>query len=781
MRGGLSLIIYIFFLFSLLAQEKVTISGHAESASTGEELIGASIYIKELGIGTVTNVYGFYSLTIPKGNYNIVVSYIGYEDITKPISVTDNSKFDFELKELSKQLEEVIVQADRAEDNIQNVEMSVNKLDIKAIQKIPALLGEVDVIRSIQLLPGVTTVGEGASGFNVRGGGIDQNLVLLDEAPVYNSSHLFGFFSVFNPDAVKNVKLVKGGIPAQYGGRLSSLLDVRMKDGNNKSYDVSGGIGLIFSRLAIEGPIIKDKASFIVAARRSYIDVLAKPFLKGDLKDSKFYFYDLTAKINYNINENNKLFLSGYFGRDVFGADFGFDWGNATTTARWNHIFNDRLFFNLTAFYSDYDYSFDVGDESDGFNWKSSIVNYSIKPEFSFYPNTNNTIKFGGQAIYYDFIPGEATFSSNGQSNNIGLPDKFALESAVYLENEQRVGALFTFQYGLRYSIYQYLGKGTSYFYQDTKPGDRKILTGTKSYSSFQKIQEYGNLEPRFAVKYEINQQNAIKASYNRMAQYIHLLSNTTASTPLDVWTPSTNNIKPQLADQVAIGYFKNFGKNNMIETSVETYYKKLQNQIDYIDGANLILNEFLESELLSAIGRAYGMELYIKKSSGKLTGWISYTLARTERKVDGINLGKWYANRFDKLHNMNITSTYSLNKRIDISANFIFSTGTPATFPTNRIPLQGWIIPHNSEERRNNYRIPSYHRLDLSATFYPKFKEDRKNESSWVFSVYNVYARKNAFSVFFQPNEDNMQITEAVKYTILGTFVPAVTYNFKF
>ncbi len=772
--------LFLFFCFQYTqAQEKFSISGYLKDAATGEALVGATVYVQELQTGTSANVYGFYSLTIPKGTYNVLYSYVGYDDSVTNIKLTDDVKFNLELKESEELLKEVVVTSEGVNANVKSVAMSTNELDIKAIEKVPALLGEVDVIRSIQLLPGVSTVGEGASGFNVRGGAIDQNLVLLDEAPVYNSSHLFGFFSVFNPDAVQNVKLIKGGVPAEYGGRLSSILDVRMKEGNSKKFGVEGGVGFIFSRLALEGPIVKDKVSFIVAARRSYIDMLAKPFLNDDLKESQFYFYDLTAKINWRMNDNNRLFLSGYFGRDVFDAGFGFNWGNSTLTARWNHVFSDQLFFNLTTYYSNYDYQLGVGDEIDGFRWKSKIISYSVKPEFIYYANPKNTITFGGQAIYYNFVPGTASFSSAGQSNDIGLDDKYASESALYIGNEQRVGALISVQYGLRYSNYQYLGKGKAYEFGDAEPGDRKPLESVTEYQQNESIAFYQNLEPRLSIKYELNEKSSIKTSYNRMAQYIHLISNTTASTPLDVWTPSSNNIKPQLADQVAIGYFRNFG-NEDYEASVETYYKWLQNQIDYIDGANLLLNEFLEADLLNAKGRAYGVEFYLKKNTGKINGWISYTLARTERKVQGINQGNWYPNRFDKLHNFSIVGNYDLNRVFTFSANFVFSTGTPATFPTNRIEWQDWVIPHNADNKRNNYRIPPYHRLDLSMTIN-RIKEDAKNESNWVFSLYNTYGRRNPFSIYFQQKEGDPQVTEAVRYSILGTVVFAVTYNFKF
>lgn len=762
------------------SQQKYSISGYIKAGDTGEELIGATIFVTELSTGTTTNEYGFYSLTLPEGKYKLKYSFIGFADVLKEVDLKSNQSIDIELGFGGVDLTEFQVDGEAENENVTGMEMSMNEMDIKTISEIPAFLGEVDVLRSIQSLPGVSTVGEGSSGFNVRGGGVDQNLVLLDEAPVYNSSHLFGFFSVFNPDAVKNVKLIKGGVPAQYGGRLSSLLDVRMKEGNKKKLAVNGGIGAIFSRLTIEAPIKKDKASFIIAARRSYIDVLAKPFLGEGLEDSKFFFYDVTAKVNWKVSEKDKVFLSGYFGRDVFDAGFGFNWGNKTTSLRWSHIFNDRLFMNTTAYYSNYDYELGVGDDTDGFNWNSSIINYSVKPEWTYYPNTNNTVKFGGQTTLYTFKPGSASFSSDGASNDISRENQSGLESALYLENEQKIGLRFAMQYGLRFSAWRYMGPGTVYYYGDTVPGIRKPVTGSETYDDWEKIETYYNFEPRISMKLDLREHNSLKASYNRTAQYIHLVSNTTASTPLDVWTPSTNNIKPQLADQVALGYFQNF-KENMIQTSVEVYYKDMQNQVDYVDNADLLLNEYLEGDLLTGAGRAYGAEFYVKKAKGKWTGWVSYTLARSERQVEGINRGVWYPNRFDKLHNLSLISTYHFGKRVDVSANFVFATGTPATFPTNRIEVQGWVIPHNSDQARNNYRITPYHRLDLSLTLRGKDKEDSNFESFWVFSCYNVYNRRNAFSIFFQPSEDDPVVTEAVRYSIIGTFVPAISWNFKF
>lgn len=782
MNKLLTILLGLLFSISLFSQEKYTISGYVKAGESGEELIGATVAVRAISAGVSANVYGFYSLTLPEGTYEVVYSYIGYGEQTKTIELKGNIQLNVELTEKANQLEVVEIDAEGAENNVKSVEMSINKIDSKTIKKIPALLGEADVVKSVLLLPGVSTVGEGSTGFNVRGGGIDQNLVLLDEAPVYNSSHLFGFFSVFNPDAVKNVKLIKGGIAPEYGGRLSSILDVRMKEGNKKKFTGTGGVGVIFSRLSLEGPIVKDKTSFIVAGRRSYADVLMKPFLRSNLKDSKFYFYDLTAKVNHQINKNNRVFLSGYFGRDVFGSGFIFDWGNATATARWNHIFNDKLFMNLTAFYSDYDYAFGIeeDDPRDDFKWESSIVSYSLKPDFSYYINNNNTLKFGGQSIYYNFKPAEASFSSDGESNDISLPEKFALENGLYIQNEQKIGSRLTVLYGARWSFFSNLGKGDKQTFGDTIPGVRRPLESTEPIGKNKIIASYNNLEPRFGLKYDLDEVSSVKASYNRMSQYLHLISNTVASTPIDLWLPTTNNIEPQIADQVAVGYFRNFAKNKY-EASAEVYYKDFQNQIDYIDNADIFFNRELAGDLLAGDGRAYGLELFVKKNQGKLGGWVSYTLARTERKVVGINKGDWYPTRFDRAHNLSVVSSYDFNDKWSFSANFVFSSGTPATFPTNRYEIQNIVLPHNVESARNNYRIPTYHRLDVSATLTPRKNVGRKWQGEWVFSIYNVYSRKNPFSIFFQQNADDPNQTEAIRFAVIGNFVPAFSYNFNF
>lgn len=778
-------------LFSASGQEKFTISGYVKDQSDGETLIGATVLIRELSSGNITNVYGFYSITIPPGEYSVEYRYVGYQPIQKTVSLNQNVRLDVELLSTEQKLEEVVVTAKPEDENVSGMEMSTAELDITTIQKIPAFLGEVDVVKSLQLLPGVTTVGEGASGFNVRGGSVGQNLILLDEAPVYNSSHMFGFFSVFNPDAVKDVKLYKGGIPAEYGGRLSSILDVRMKEGNIKKYEVNGGVGTIFSRFAVEGPIAENKSSFILAGRRSYIDVLAQPFLKNnDLDGVGLRFYDLTGKTNYYISDKDRIYLSGYLGRDVFkfDANQGFDWGNKTASLRWNHLFNDRIFSNTTLFLSDYDYSFQVGETKDDlFSWKSRILTYNFKEQFSYFINTSNELSFGAEAILYRFKPAEVLGVSDGEESDISLDERKSIETAIYLGNTQKVNDRLSLQYGVRLSGFQYLGAGSIYYYEDAEvKGERRPVSSIEQADNWETIQFYSNLEPRFSFKYSVNPSTSIKGSYNRMSQNIHLVSNTTASLPTDVWTPSTNNIKPQLADQVALGVFKNF-LNNQLETSVEVYYKESQNQVDYIDGAEILINRFLEGDLLSGDGRAYGAEFFVKKNSGKINGWVSYTLARTELKVEGINEGDWYPTRFDQTHNVKVTANYDWSEKWSVSANFTYITGTPYTLPSYRYENQGYTIP--GVLGRNNGRIPDYHRLDLSATWYMRtLKSDgspKKLQDHWVFTVYNVYARRNPFSIYFAQTDDlsvvGQAITQANQVSILGTFVPAVSYNFKF
>ncbi len=776
-------LIFLALIAFLQAQQKFTISGYVKDLKNGETIIGATVAKQGSSIGVATNEYGFYSLTLPAGQHTLVFNYIGYTKQIKVVDLSKNITFNAEMQDETKVLQEVVISSQKEDENVTSKEMSVVKLDIRTINKIPALLGEVDVIRSIQLLPGVTTVGEGSSGFNVRGGNVDQNLILLDDAPVYNSSHLFGFFSVFNPDAVKDVKLIKGGIPAQYGGRISSVLDIRMKEGNSKKFEVKGGIGTIFSRLSVEGPIWKDKISFIVAARRSYIDVLAKPFLTGNLAGTKFSFYDLTAKVNAVIDSKNTIFASGYFGKDNFGAAiFGFNWGNGTGTIRWNHIFNNRTFFNLTNFVSDYNYNlyFQSNDKTTKFDWTSKIRNYSVRPDFTFFFNEFNKTHIGAQYIYSIVSPGKTITKTPDKTSSLQLTNQFFQEISLYASNEQKLNDNVTLEYGLRGTMFQYLGKRDYYKFGSSVNATTKPVLDTLTATAGKVIQQYIIPEPRFSVNRKLNGSSSIKASYNRMAQYIHLTSTTAAPTPLDVWTPSTNNIKPQIGDQLAVGYFKNF-KDNTYEASIETYYKIMQNQIDYVRNANVLLNGLYEGDILQGEGRAYGAEFYLRKAKGRFTGWISYTLSRTERKVDSISNAQWYKTRFDRPHVLNLVANYELTKRWEVAANFVYQSGTPGTFITDQYPIQGISVPHNSLDVRNNFRIPAYHRMDISATYSPAKNDRRKWQSKWVFSVYNLYNRRNAYSVFFRNNEKDPNINEAVRYSVIASFVPAVTYNFEF
>lgn len=781
----------------LIAQNNYTISGYIRDAADGEELIGVNISIPELKIGTSTNVYGFYSLEVPSRDLEIQFQYIGYQTYTQSINLSANFRLDIELQSSSTQLNEVEITGEKADKNISDVQMSVTKLDVKEIQKVPQLLGETDVIRTLTLLPGISSVGEGASGFNVRGGASDQNLILLDEAPVYNSSHLFGFFSIFNADAIKDVQLFKGGIPAQYGGRLSSVVDVRQKEGNSKKLAANGGLGLLSSRLLVESPIVKDKASFMVAARRSYLDVFLGLSPDETVSENILYFYDLNAKVNWRLGKKDRLFLSGYFGRDVFGVQnlVGFDWGNATSTLRWNHIYNEKLFSNLTLIYSDYNYAIGTpeGDtSSSSFKLTSRIRDYHLKNSYNYYLNSSNKIDFGVEIIAYEFNPG--SIETSFRPTPIELQAEYALEPNLYISHEYKHNDRLTILYGLRYSSFYSLGKLNSRNYQNEDfPNELEVIDTTvfdsgdlvKGFDGFQ------GLEPRIGINYIIDEFSSVKASFNRTRQYIHLISNTTSPTPVDVYRSAGRYIDPATVYQYAMGYFRNF-KDNQYEASIEVYYKDFIDLVDYRPAADLIFTEFIETELLTGIGRAYGAEFLLRKRTGKLTGWIGYTLARTERKVTGptrdlsINDGEWYSANYDRVHDLSIVSNYSLTKKWDIGAIFAYQTGRPYTPPSAKFEYQGITAP--LYEDRNSQRIPHYHRLDLSATYTPESKPGRKYHSSWNFGVYNVYARKNAYSIFFQstPQEEgqtssNTSDTQAVRLSIFATAIPFVTWNFNF
>ncbi len=783
----------LFFLFSFIAfasaQKKVTISGYVKDIENGEAAIGATIYVQEIESGVATNIYGFYSISLEPGDYTLVYSYVGFTTVTKEVSVTEDTKIDLEMEPGDVKLDAVVVEGEKKNQNVTSVEMSVEKLDIKTIEKMPAFFGEPDIIQSAILLPGVTNVGEGASGFNVRGGNVDQNLILLDGAPVYNSSHLFGFFSIFNSDAIQDFKLYKGGIPSEYGGRLSSVMDIHQKEGNSKKFAGRVGISSIATKATIEGPIIKDRWSFIASGRVSYLGYLAK--LSPETEDNNLYFYDLNFKTNYIVNDKNRIFLSGYYGKDVllFGGDanFGINWGNGTVTARWNHLFDDKLFSNLSLIYSNYDYNLGSDDPNFAFNWNSKIINYNLKYDFTHYLNTNNTLKYGVSALIYDFRPGEVTTATDGAFNDLKVPHENALETGIYISNEQKVNPRLTFQYGIRYSWFMNYGPATINEYENGTPRDpedpnsfdgRNEIVGTTEYDAWEPIATYGGLEPRISANYLLNEFSSLKASASRNRQYIHLVSNTTASVPIDVWKPAGKYVRPAIADQVALGYFRNF-KNNTYEFSAEIYYKTFEDLLDFVDGADLILNPTVESELLQGDGRAYGLELMIKKRAGRTTGWISYTLARTERQVKGINNNEVYPANYDKPHDISIVVIHDFTKKLDGSLTFNYMTGKPITYPDGRYEIEGYVLPNY--DNRNGARMPDFHRLDLSINYRPMRKEDAKVKGKWNLSVYNVYARRNAFSISFRQSEDNPNITNAYQISVLGTVIPAIGYSIVF
>ena len=786
------LLLYLILgISSLFSQVNYTISGTISDLKSNETLIGVNIAIPELKTGTTTNEYGFYSITIPKGNYIINLSSIGYQSIEESVVLDKNLKLNLKLSGNDEVLDEVVIIDNSKKTNIRKPEMSVNKLSISTIKRMPVVLGEVDVLKSILLLPGVTNAGEGASGFNVRGGGADQNLILLDEATIFNSSHVFGFFSVFNPDAIKDLKLYKGGIPARYGGRASSVLDIYQKDGSSTGFHMSGGIGLISSRLLAEGPIKKDKGSFLIGGRGSYAHLFLK--LSEEQKNNTAYFYDLNTKLSYKLNDNNSIYASGYFGRDVIGISQSFinTYGNGTFNLRWNHLYSDKLFSNLSLIYSDYYYGLTL--DFIGFTWDSGIQNYNIKYDFKNYISNKLKLSYGFNGIYYNFNPGTIRPDKPGSGFNVEqLDKKFAFEPAIYLDIEQEISKKIAISYGLRYSMFYRLGKSFENEYANNNPTlydeNTKVYsiatpTSTKFFDKNKTMKSYDYLEPRFSLAYEINENQSIKTSYNRMIQYLQLVTNTSSPTPLDVWTPSDKYIKPQIADQVALGYFKNLNKNKY-SLEIETFYKKVQNRLDYIDGANLIANKAIEQVILNGELRAYGLELLFRKNEGKLSGWIAYTLSKSEQKTPGrnatevgINNGKWYSSAFDKLHNLAITGSYNLNNKWSFGANFILQTGQPATFPSAGYNYRLLSIP--SYGLRNENRLPIFHHLDLSATLTPRKNDKRKNKAEWVFSIYNVYNRRNAASINFKQNTENSN-NEAVRTSIFG-IVPSVTYNFKF
>lgn len=755
--------------------KRFSISGKITDQSSGEALVGATVFVRELKTGAVTDVYGNYSLTLAEGEYHLAFSYIGYLTVERVVNLHKDHRISVELMTHQRELNEVVITSERNDRNVVKPEMSTFRMDIKTIQQIPALMGEVDVIKAIQLLPGVQSVGEGSSGFSVRGGGPDQNLILLDEATVYNASHLMGFFSVFNNDAIRDVKLYKGDIPPAYGGRLASVLDIRMNEGNSKKFEINGGIGLISSRLTVEGPVKKDRASFVVSGRRTYADIFLPLSSNKALQNNKLYFYDLNAKINYRINDNNQIFLSGYFGRDVFKNNFaGMNWGNETATFRWNHLFNKKLFLNLSLVYSNYRYNLGTPTgNNNSFDWYSGLRDIGIKGDFSYYLNTNNTLKYGASLTYHMFDPGKATGTGNESFViEVAVPRNYALETGVYAGNEQKAGTRLTLKYGLRFSMFQNIGPGTVFHYDSSyKAVDSTLYKAGRIYNT------YIGLEPRVGLLYDFNSKHSIKASYARTYQYLQLAQNSTIGTPLDIWFASSPNVKPQIADQVALGYFRNF-RRNTIETSVEAYYKWMQNVIDFRDFANLILNNKLEGEIRTGKAWSYGIEFLVRLNEERLNGWVSYTYSRTFRQINGINGNDPYPAPYDKPNNISIVLNYVISKRFTVSANWVYATGAPVTFPTGRAEIGGKIIPIYSD--RNQYRYEDYNRLDLSLTFYSKKKPERHFDWDLNFSVYNAYNRHNTWSINFTQDNTNPDVTYAEKVYLFG-IIPSITFNFHF
>ena len=751
----------------------VVLSGHIKDGGTGELLIGAAVYFKELKSGTTSNLYGFYSYAVKPGTYAVDIIYLGYETISNTIELNSNTTLNVELFADNKKIEEVVVTSTKVDAHVRDAQMGVQKLQSKDIKAVPALMGEVDLIKVLQLMPGVQATSEGSSGFSVRGGNPDQNLILLDEATVYNAGHLLGFFSVFNNDAIKDVQLYKGDIPANYGGRLASLVDVRMDDGNNKKWEGNGGIGLISSRFTLQGPIINSKTSVIASARRTYADIFLPLLAEEENKNSKIYFYDINAKIKHVIDNNNRVYLSFYTGRDIFKETrSSINYGNRTFTLRWNHVYNPKLFSNLTLISSNYDYSLEAKDATSGFRWDSKLLDYSMKVDFDYYPNPNNTISFGGQSIFHTMQPATAMGTGdNTLINKIVLPDAHALEHAVYIANTQSIGRL-SLKYGLRLSGLQNIGEGTVFQYDENYEE-----VGKKEYASGDVFNSYWGLEPRLGLSFMLNNSSSVKGSYARTRQYLHLASNSTSGTPLDVWFMSSPNIEPQISDQFSVGYFKNL-KNNTIETSVELFYKDMQNTIDFKDHPNLLLNEKMEGELRIGTSWAYGTEFLVKVNKEKYNGWIGYTWSNSWREIPEINDGNKYLSPYSRTHDVSVVLNRALGKRGRLGMNWIYSSGTPMTSPIGRMFIGGDVVPIYSG--RNQERMPDYHRMDISYTLQSKNKKKRKWQGEWNFALYNAYGRKNAWSIYYEQDEDDPYEVKANK-TFLFQIVPSVTYNFKF
>lgn len=780
MRFLLICLIVIAVPFFALSQ-KVTVSGYITDASTGESLIGAGVAIQPAGSGVYTNEYGFYSLTADRGTILLQITYLGYEKIDTAIAISDNTRLNLQMKTAAKQIKGVTITSEREDANVRNTDMGRVELTMEKIKTLPAIFGEVDVLKTIQLLPGVQSGNEGSAGFYVRGGGPDQNLILLDEATVYNSSHLFGFFSVFNPDAIHNATIYKGGIPASYGGRVSSVLDIQMKEGNNKSFHTSGGIGLIASRATIEGPLVKDKSSFMLSGRRTYIDVLAAPFIQNqEFSGTGYYFYDFNAKANYTFSDKDRLFISGYFGRDVFSFkneefNIAIPWGNATTTIRWNHLFNSKLFMNTSAIYNSYNFRVTAEQNNFAITLFSGIRDYNLKTDFDYYPNALHEIHFGANYIFHRFTP--STFS--GQSGDTefspqNISPQFAHEFAVYALDKYTITEKLEVNYGLRYSLFGQVGPYTKYINDF-----RGIPTDSVSWNSGELVKFYHRLEPRILLRYTVDKVSSIKASFNINNQFIHLVANNGTTLPTDIWVPSSARVKPQNCYQYALGYFRNFF-NNKWETSVEVYYKKLLNQIEYKEGYTPSANEQLEESFVFGTGDSKGLELFLNKKSGDFTGWISYTLSYTNRTFPDLNGGKTFPYRYDRRNVLSVVGNYRINDRWTLGAVFVYNTGIAYTLPVAKYFFEGSVVTEYGPI--NSFRLAAYHRMDISATY--DGKKRKHVDDSWTFSVYNVYNRLNPFfiydeitGVFLQDPSINIQARQVTIFPIL----PSITWNFKF
>ncbi|MBP6390201.1 MAG: TonB-dependent receptor [Flavobacteriales bacterium] len=778
-----------------------TLSGYVKDASSGEALIGAGVYLRELKKGTATNSYGYFSVTVDPGIYTVVSSYLGYQEFVDTMDLRSDLVMNLELHPNAIVVKELLVTAKDARRNTESTDMGRAELDVQKVKLLPALLGEVDLLKTLQYLPGVKSNGEGNSGFYVRGGGPDQNLILLDEATVYNASHLFGFFSVFNADAVKNIELIKGGIPANYGGRISSVLDINMKEGNDKNYHAQGGIGLISSRLTVEGPIVKDRASFLLSGRRTYIDVITKPFVPDSsaFAGSGYYFYDVNAKMNYRVSDKDRLYLSGYFGRDVFtfansdpdAPTFRIPWGNATVSARWNHVFGPKLFLNTTATYSDYKFEFGADQEFFAFNLFSGIKDYGLKVDLSNYQSVRHTLKFGGQYINHTYTPSTVTARSGTTEFDIKTPSLLkAHEGAIYVLDEFDVTDALRVNAGLRLTAFAHVGPFDEYQFDETGLRD-----GTISYRPGQVIGSYAALEPRLSARYRLNERSSVKASFNRGQQYVHLASFSSIALPTDIWIPSGKNVKPLVGTQYEAGYFRNF-LDNMIETSLEVYYKDMKNLVEYADGADPQANgnSNFDTQLVFGNGYSYGAELFIKKATGKLNGWVGYTWSKTMRKFPDINEGREFASRWDRRHDLSVVAIYELNKRWNFAGTFVYSTGQAATLPVNRYFIEGRLVSEYTE--RNGFRMAPYHRLDLAVTLNNKEQRKVKDKdtgevtyrtrrwrSSWTLAIYNVYNRANPYFIYFD-NEGNVadgSLKVVAKQVSLFSILPSLTWNFKF